>query len=224
MLSANLMTAPGGAIPTRQSETGMRKILIPLLTIFLAACNLPLFITDVEPLYPTDTPGTITNTPHTVTKTPQTPTETPTPGTEYTQCAWTWATQSLPDLTTKVQSALEEAGLKGVTVSAEAYGENCIIGTGTVDHFAAMETDFRFQAEVTDLSDKASLGDLLERILVVLDAFPTDATPGPQPGYIGVHFFHETEEINLWFKVTASDSARSKGLHGAELINELLNK
>ena len=178
----------------------MRKKLIPLLTILLAACNLPFSFPDFRSASVTDTPA---------------------PAAGYTECAWNWATQSLPDLSVEVQSALEAAGLEGGTASAEAYGENCITGTGEVDHFAAMETDFRVSLEVQDLADSAALGDLLERILVVLDGFPPDATPGPQPGYIGVRFIHGTEDINLWFNLTASKSARELGLHGADLYSEL---
>jgi hypothetical protein len=178
----------------------MRKILILLLAIFLLACDLASFIPDIK-----STPVT----------------ETPSLASGYTGCAWTWATQPLPDLSTQLQSALEAAGLNGVTASAEAFGENCIIATGEVDHFATMETDFRIRVEVQDLADTAALGDLLERILVVLDTFPPDATPGPQPGYIGVSFVQGTEEINLWFTVGSGESARALGLHGSELFTEL---
>jgi hypothetical protein len=174
--------------------------MITLLAILLAACNLPRSIPELGSAPVTDPPGTETG---------------------YTECAWTWATQPLPDLSVKVQSALEAAGLTGVSVSAEVYGENCITGTGEVDHFAAMETDFRIRMDVPNLADTATLGELLERILVVLDAFPPGATPGPQPGYIGVRFVHGTEEKNLWFTMTDSDSARALGLHEADLFVEL---
>jgi hypothetical protein len=178
----------------------MRKILILLLTILLAACKLPRSIPDLGSAPVTETPGAEAG---------------------YTECYWNWATQPLPDLSAEVQSALEAAGLTGVTAFAEAYGENCITGTGVVDHFATMETDFRIRMEVPDLADTAALGDLLERILVVLDTFPPDATPGPQPGYVGVRFVHGTEEINLWFTVTYGESARAQGLHGANLFTVL---
>jgi len=178
----------------------MRKILIPLLAILLAACNLPRSIPDLGSAPVTDTPGAEAS---------------------YTECAWTWATQSLPDLSTKLQSALESAGLTGVTATAESYGENCISDTGKVDYFATMETDFHISLVVSDLADTAALGDLLERILVVLDTFPPGTTPGPQPGYIGVRFVHEAEEVNLWFTVTDGESARALGLHGADLFSEL---
>jgi hypothetical protein len=178
----------------------MHKKLILLLSILLAACNLPRPIPDLRSAPITDTPGAESG---------------------YTECAWNWASQRLPDLSAEVQSALEAAGLTGVTATAEAFGENCITGTGQVDHFAAMETDFRIRIEVSDLADTAVLGDLLERILVVLDAFPPDATPGPQPGYIGVRFIHGTGDLNLWFTVASGETARAMGLHGADLFAEL---
>lgn len=178
----------------------MRKIIILSLTLLLAACNLPRFIPDLRSVPITDTPKGQA---------------------DYTQCAWSWASQSLPELSAEVQAALESDGLKDMTVSAEAFGENCITGNGQVDHFATMETDFRFQVEVPDLADTSALGDLLERMLVVLEAFPTGVTPGPQPGYIGLRFFHGAEELNLWFKRTDSDSALALGLHGEQLFLEL---
>jgi len=178
----------------------MRKILILLLTILLVACNLFGSIPDLG-----FTPVT----------------ETPSLASGYTECAWTWATQPLSDLSTQLQSALETAGLNGVTAFAEAFGENCITATGDLDHFAAMETDFRIHIDVQDLTDTAALGDLLERTLVVLDSFPPDATPGPQPGYIGVSFVQGTQEVNLWFTVDSGKSARALGLHGSELFTEL---
>ncbi len=175
----------------------MRKVLILLLSLLLAACNLPGSTAPV--------------------------TETPSAEAGYTQCAWNWATQSLPEVSAAVQSAMDAAGLTGVTASAEAYGENCITGEGVVDHFAAMETDFRIRVEAPSLTDAAALGDLLERILVVLDAFPPGVTPGPNAGYVGVTFQAGSDELRLWFTVVDGESARALGLHGAALLDELQN-
>jgi len=178
----------------------MRKIVLLLLAFLLTACNLPFSIPELESVPVTDTPGAEAG---------------------YTQCAWTWASQPLPDLTAKVQSALEAAGLKGVANSAEAYGENCITGTGKVDHFAAMETDFRFTVQVASLNDRTALGKMLEQILVILDGFPTGSTPGPNAGYIGVTFQSGIEELRLWFHIADGESARELGFHGTELLEKL---
>ncbi len=149
-------------------------------------------------------------------------TESPIP---YTQCYFNWATQPLPDLSLEVQAALEAAGLEDVTAIAEAYGENCYDSqTNEVVYFATMETDFRVTVEVDDLGDTATLGDMLELILVTLDQFPPGATPGSQPGYIGVNFVKGEETLYLWFTVIDGESARALGLHGADLLEELQNR
>jgi hypothetical protein len=117
---------------------------------------------------------------------------------------------------------MDRAGLTNVAASAEAYGENCYgEKTNEVIYFAAMETDFRLTLAVKSLDDEQLLGDFLERILTVLDAFPAGSIPGPQPGYIGVTFQSGNEEMHLWFKVPEGESARSRGLHGAELLEAL---
>ncbi len=178
----------------------MSKILTLLLTVLLTACNLPGSNRDLRSAPVTETPSA-----------------------GYTECAWNWATQSLPDVSAAVQSAMEAAGLTGVTASAEAYGENCITGEGVVDHFATMETDFRISVEVPSLTDTAALGNLLEQILVVLDTFPPGVTPGPNSGYVGVTFQAGSDELRLWFTVVDGESARALGMHGAALLDKLQN-
>jgi hypothetical protein len=184
----------------------MKKATTPLL-VFLAcltlvmACNMPrpVFAPDSKPATPTATP-----------------TEYP-----YEQCGWQWATQSLPELSAQVQAALESAGLTGVTAVAEAYGENCLNAEGKVARFAAMETDFRITIQVDSLADREALGMLLEKILVVLDGFPTETTPGPNPGYVGVTFQAGDAELRLWFPIIEGESARALGLRGAALLDKL---
>lgn len=177
-----------------------------LALLLLAACNLP----TAEPTQTFD----LTDEPVV--------TESPIP---YTQCYFNWATKPLPELSADVQSALETAGLTEVTATAEAYGENCYDSqTNEVAYFAVMETDFRIRVEVPDLADTVHLGNLLEQVLVVLDGFPSETTPGPQPGYIGIRFKHAAEELNLWFTVTDGESARALGLKGSELFEELTNR
>jgi hypothetical protein len=194
----------------------LRKIQIIFLAVTLAACTLPWDSKEDGSASPTPLPSRHTPT--------LTATQTPRATAGYTQCAWTWATQPLPELSIQLQTALDAAGLQGVSGTAEAYGENCIVAPGKVDHFAVMETDFRIHAEVPNLADTAALGDLLERILVVLDSFPPGSTPGPQPGYIGVRFTQGSQEFYLWFTVSVAKTAREGSLHGAALLEELQNK
>ena len=140
-------------------------------------------------------------------------------------CAYVWATQSLPDLTEKVQSAINAAGLAGVNATAEAYGENCIDPqTNLPRSFATLETDFHITAQASDLANTDKLGELLEKILSVLDGFPVGKIPGPQPGIINISFRAGEAESNLSFTGAAGKSARKLGLHGAALFEELQKK
>jgi hypothetical protein len=140
------------------------------------------------------------------------------------ECAWNWATQALPELSARLEESLQAAGLKGVAARAEAYGENCITAAGKAERFAAMETDFRISVQVGNLKDTDALGNLLEKILVVLDGFPSGSTPGANPGYVGVTFQMGSEELNLWFPSASAASARVLGYHGVRLFEELQKK
>ena len=194
----------------------MRNRLLPLLLFLcltiLPACNLP---------RPTPTPDHPPSPSTRVTPPSLTPTATEYP---YEQCGWSWATQPLPELSAQVQSAMDAAGLKNVTAAAEAYGEDCLDANGTPVRFAAMETDFRITVQVPSLTDRESLGSLLEQILTVLDQFPAGVTPGPNNGYVGVTFQSKDDELRLWFLVEDGESARALGLHGAALLDKLQNK
>jgi hypothetical protein len=140
-------------------------------------------------------------------------------------CAYVWNTQPLPDLTEKVQSAIDAAGLSDVKANAQAYGEDCIDPqTNKPSGFATMETDFRITAQVADITDFDNMGGLLEKVLFVLDAFPLGKIPGPQPGYINISFQSGKSELNLSFTAAAGKSARQQGLHGAALVEKLQKK
>jgi hypothetical protein len=192
----------------RKSPTQKWYVFL-LLPLFLASCSFPL-------------PGIGRPTPPT--KTPI-PSPTPTATIGYTQCYWNWATEALPEVTVQVQAAMDAALAVPVTATAEAYGEDCIdSATNEVAYFAAMETDFRVTVQVDGLGDREALGELAEQILVVLDGFPTESTPGPQPGYVGITFVAGTEELRLWFTQVDGESARALGLHGAALLDELENR
>jgi len=179
----------------------MDKILrLILLSFLLTACNLPRTTSDLGAVPPTDTPP-------------------------IQSCYYNWATQPLPELSAQVQIEMETSGLKDITVRAEAFGENCYDSqTNELISFSAMETDFRIAVRVADLDDKDNLGDLLEKILIALDEFPPEATPGPQPGIVSISFQSGGGDMNLQFSFAEGKSAREGGLQGAALLDELLNK
>ena len=175
----------------------MRKFLASILiVILLAACNLPI-----------STPDNVSTT------------------ASSQNCVLTWASQSLPGPTVKVQSALTSAGLTGVSVEVEAYGENCTDPqTNKPVSFSTLETDFYITVKMANLTDKAAMGNSLEKILVVLDAFPVGQIPGPQPGNVSVSFEAGSDRLNIMFTVPAGKSARLIGLHGAALFDKLQKK
>jgi hypothetical protein len=183
-----------------------RFFILMSILVLLGACNLPGM--DVNPTMQLTTLPEITIT----------------PSLNYEQCGWVWATQSLPDLSSKVQTAFLAAGLTNHTVLAEAYGENCISQNNKIQSFAAMETDFHISAQVEDLTDTDHLGYLLEQFLIILDDFPPGTTPGSQAGYIGVHFSNGAEDLNLWFSVIDGETSRALGLQGSDLFIELQNR
>jgi hypothetical protein len=190
----------------------MRKNFALLFTLLLVACNLhrPFSTQAGSPAdkFPSALPLK--------SKTTETPTNQP--------CFFNWATHLLPELTKQVQASLDSSGLSGVTVIAEAYGEDCIDPvTNQSVSFSAMETDFRITANVRNLKDSDNLGDLLEKILIVLDEYPAGSTPG-QSGYIGVTFESGKDKLNLWFLASDGKAAREKGLHDAELLEQLQKK
>jgi hypothetical protein len=177
----------------------MRRILPFIFALLLVACNLPTAGPDLTTAPATEVP--------------------------YEQCAFNWATRSLPELSADVQAAMQAAGLENVTAIAEAYGETCSTGqAGETPSFGAMETDYRLMVKVASLTDRDELGSRLGRILVVLDQFPVGTTPGPQSGYVGVSFQANGDQLNLWFHRADGKSAREQGLEGAALLDQLTNK
>ncbi len=139
-------------------------------------------------------------------------------------CSFNWARKSLPELSEQVRLKLEQAGLPVISISAEAYGEDCLYSDGRLAYFAAMETDYRITLKVGDLNDTAALGALLTQTLMVIDQFPVKETPGPQPGYIGLTFQAGEQIENLWFNRSKSDDLRSQGLDDTNLYEALKSK
>jgi hypothetical protein len=183
-----------------KSKAKRKIIFFLLLPFILAACN-----------FPYATPGI------------GVPAATTAPADQ--PCAFMWATQPLPDLSTQIQAAVDSAGLRQVQARAEAFGENCIDSQSNKPvSFGAMETDFHITAIVSNLTNKDNLGNLLEKILVILDGFPAGKIPGPNPGIINVSFQSGSDELNLSLTVTEGKSARALGYHGAMLFEELQNK
>jgi len=191
----------------------MRKTIALLCTFLLAACNLPRpASSQVVP------PGN-----HSSTVLPLQLTTTDTPSSQ--NCYFNWATHPLPDLTKQLQASVDSAGLSEVTATAEAFGEDCIDPvTNKAIGFGAMETDFRFTVQVSNLEDTDILGRMLEKILVVLDEFTNGSIHMAPPAYVNVTFTSRDKASYLSFIMENGKAAIEKGLHGAELYEQLQRK
>jgi hypothetical protein len=139
---------------------------------------------------------------------------------EPAECAFVWANEPLPELSDDFNEALKaiQPDAEGY---AQAYGENCVTNTGEVIRFHAMETDFYVKLTMKELGDKKALGDLVEDVMGVMTEFPTDETPGPQPGYVGITFETPGDELRLRFTQREAQAAIDNGLQGEELFDAL---
>jgi len=181
------------------------KVTGSLIIVLLCACNFPKPGQTISGTAPTE--------------------ETMEPAQDSTsgECAFMWANEPLPVLSDELDQALDDAPLTAEGY-AQAYGENCVTIEGIVARFLAMETDFYITVQVEDLENKQALGELIEQIMGVLAGFPTDETPGPQPGYVGITFESSKNSLNLWVKRTDIESALENGLRGQELFDSLHTK
>jgi hypothetical protein len=93
-----------------------------------------------------------------------------------------------------------------------------------VVRFLTKETDFYVTLQFEDLEDKQALGGLIEQVLDVVDKFPVEETPGPQPGYVGITFKAPEAELRLWFTQIDAKAALENGSRGEELFDVLQAK
>ena len=147
----------------------------------------------------------------------------PTPTTEN-PCAFVEGRKTLEDISKQLLDKLTSAGLPVENARAEAYGENCIAENGSIESFSARENDFYVTLTAANLTDETALGNLLEQTLAVIDQFPTDQTPGPNPGYVGITFKAGDQVQNLWFMQTQMNNLRAQWLKGADLYRSLKGK
>ena len=188
-----------------------QKITGLLIIVLLCSCNFPGSGQTLSEQ--TDIPNTAPAT---------TTVEQPQDG-QPVDCAFMWAIDPLPELSESFDQALKES-LPNAEGYAEAFGENCVTEAGDIARFLAMETDYHITLAVDDLNDKQILGKLVEDVMDVLAEFPTEDTPGPQPGYIGITFEAPNDISRLWVMRTDAEVALDNGLQGEELFIALQDK
>ncbi len=193
-----------------------------LLALTVAGCNLsgapptPTFAVGME------TPAAQAPEITAIAATPPATSTGATPAAGPVECLWNWNTQPLPDLSGDVQAALDAAGIANAVTSATAFGEDCLDSvTRETRYFATTQTDFAVTLEVKDLADVDALGQLAGEVLAVLDDFPPEQTPGPNPGRITLLFVADEYVREARFTVTEANAALAQGLSEAALLEAL---
>lgn len=139
-------------------------------------------------------------------------------------CNWAFHTESLPELSAKVQADIEAAGIRVDSVSASAYGEDCYDPQiGIFKRFAVMQTDFVVEMRVDSFSDRDALGNMAAEGLAVLDGLAPSAVPGPTIGIVNFRFVAGDEMRNFVFHHNQWENAGQQDLRGEALI-ELLEE
>jgi hypothetical protein len=130
-----------------------------------------------------------------------------------------WSSQDLPELSGKFNRELRAAD-PVMTGSAYAFGEDCV-GADTSRKFIPMETDFRIQVAVDDLSDKERMGNAIGNAMAVVGGIPPSQLEGPQPGRAEFEFITPASD-SLRLNVDIAGYTRNASrLHGAELFDAL---
>lgn len=186
----------------------MKKSTIGILTLITAA-GAGIFAVAQSALTPTVSPPAIENGPS--------PTVSGAPG----QCSYSWAYESLPEITTEFQAAVQIL-IPEAEARASAFGENCVREDGS-STFGAMETDFYVTISVADLHNNDALGNLVEQILSVTDGFDHSRIPGPKDGFVEVIFQSGTERRIVRVPIPLGKQLREQGLRGAELFKAVEN-
>jgi hypothetical protein len=140
---------------------------------------------------------------------------------EQQPCSYTWANESLPEVSEELVQAFTEANLVVDRAYASAFGENCVTADGWVQSFHAMQTDFYLKIAVDDIEDEDRIGEWVEKILPMLDRFPPGEVPGPNPGVVEIHFSSSSGETTLRFPRQKASDLLAQGFRQHELVEAL---
>jgi hypothetical protein len=136
----------------------------------------------------------------------------------YEGCGYQWAQQDLPVLSREFQQAIQ--GLEpSAQANAFAFGEDCIYADGHKT-FGAKETDFNVTLQVADLSNEASLGEWIVKIMLIVVNIPKEKIVGPQSGVVFINFQSGSDQKNLNFYIDQYQTLPS-GLTTAEIYQAL---
>jgi hypothetical protein len=135
-------------------------------------------------------------------------------------CGWQWARQPLPDAARQVQTRFDTARIKYTNVYAEAYGENCLNGDGSVRYFAAMTSDLYITLSIESLDDTDALANVVVSIYQIISTPPPANLPA-RPGYLDITFQSGSQSRKVRAMFSDYQSAIEHGLTGAALLKAL---
>lgn len=131
-------------------------------------------------------------------------------------CAFMWAYQDAPELTTKLDTAVKEIN-SNASATATIFGEDCIRADGSKT-FGAMETDFKVRLPVDDLTQHEEFGNWIEQVMQIVIEIPREELSGPKDGFVEF-WFEKNENEKITFRVpiqTYINEAKEKS--GTELF------
>ena len=173
----------------------MKKIMVLLGVLILGACSFSLksFISSLSQAITPTPPVTITPT--------------------YEGCYYIWASQDLPEITEKLDTAIR-ALQPAASANASAFGENCVYADGHFT-FGAMETDFYIHLSIESRSDEEEMGKWIAQVMPIIDQI-TEAPGGP--GFVEFSF-QDNEPSPLIVRVPVRQyRSEAQGLSGIELF------
>lgn len=133
-------------------------------------------------------------------------------------CAYQWAYQDLPALSSDFLQAIQQLQ-PGAQASAFVFGENCVHPDGSAT-FLPMETDFNVTLQANDLSDTATLGEWVVKIMQVIEDIPADQIVGPRPGRVSILFQSNGQQSGVNFYIDQYKNLPA-GLSSAEIFQAL---
>lgn len=133
-------------------------------------------------------------------------------------CAFVWASKGAsPEDQAALEKAFMDGGLPNVKADISLFGENCVDEKGNVVSFGAKDNDISLIIPVTDLQDEASLGNLLEKCIHLLQDLPGGTLPAPYIGNVNITLQSGSASVDLNFNFSHARQALEDGLQGAAL-------
>ena len=138
------------------------------------------------------------------------------------QCAFSWAQQSLEELTEVFETSIQELNPEA-SARATAFGEDCIYPDGR-KVFLTIETDFYIDLPVTDLTSFETFGNWITQTISVAASLPPDLVEGPHTGFVEYRFIKNDGE-QLIVRVPIQEYSNSaQGKTGEELFQLFYTK